>query len=130
MRRTLIQYSRQQQRKKETPLLIAFLVNERTYLWAIDDPVPKANPCAMVEAMPESIPPPELFCWAAGGWAGARGAGGALFFFFFFFTWYTAQAQTGGTRKSKAETKSIFYQRSGVGKMHICRTKTFIGPEF
>lgn len=38
-----------------------------TYLCAMDEPVPKANPCAMVLAIPASIPPPPLFCCAAGG---------------------------------------------------------------
>lgn len=47
------------------------------YLCATADPVPNANPCAMVDAMPASMPPPPLFCWA-GGWAAGRGAGGAL----------------------------------------------------
>lgn len=47
------------------------------YLWATADPEPKANPCAIVEAIDAIIPPPWLF-WTAGACAAGRGAGGAL----------------------------------------------------
>ena len=47
-----------------------------TAWWAMALPVPKAMPWAMVEPMPDSMPPPPLCCcMGAGAWDAGAGAG-------------------------------------------------------